>query len=188
MSHAQLQQDISNALALASQDWVQRLAVSNATFTNMLTSLDNMGNQVIVLQTQAITTATAMANKTKISKRLTDPGQFDGSMAKFEEWWAKIKAWQPESHLTMHTNTDKPVHAVLSRLQGSKAGSFARTHLEILNNRGTYTWGQLCGELENLFWPANQKDWAQKKLRELKQGRMPIDEWIIKFETYSKPA
>ena len=88
----------------------------------------------------------------------------------------------------MPANTDKPVCAVLSHLEGPKAGSFARTRLEILNNRGAYTWARLCGDLENLFRPANQKDWAQKKLRELKQGRMPIDEWIIKFQTYSQSA
>ena len=188
MFHAQLQQDIANALALASQDWVQGSAVLNAAFTNMLTSLSNMGNQVIALQTQAIATTTATANTAKISKLLADPGQFDGSMAKFEEWWAKVKAWQSENHLAMPANTDKPVHAVLSRLKGSKAGSFARTHLEIMNTGGMYTWGQLCGKLENLFRPANQKDWARKKLRELKQGMMLIDEWIIKFETYSQLA
>ena len=110
-----------------------------------------MGNQVIALQTQAATTATAMANTAKISKLLADSGQFDESMTKFEEWWAKTKAWQTENHLAMPTNTDKPVRAVLSRLEGPKAGNFARTRLEILNNKGMYTWAQLCRELENLF-------------------------------------
>ena len=117
MSRAQLQQDITNALTLAGQDWVQGSAALNATFANMLTSLDNMGNQVIALQTQAVATATATANTAKISKLLADPGPFDGSMAKFEEWWAKVKMWQAESHLTMPTNTDKSVRAVLSHLQ-----------------------------------------------------------------------
>ena len=88
----------------------------------------------------------------------------------------------------MPSNTDKPVRAILSRLAGPKAGSFARTRLEILNGGGTYTWAQLCQELEELFRPANQKDWAWKKIRELKQERMPIDEWIIKFQTYSQAA
>ena len=152
----------------------------------MLTALDDMGNQVIALQTQAATTATAMATTAKISKLLANPGQFDGSMAKFEEWWDKVKAWQAENHLAMPTNTDKPVHAILSRLEGPKAGSFARTCLEILNSGTTYTWARMCSELEELFRPANQKDWAQKKLRELKQGRMMINEWIIKFQTYSQ--
>ena len=133
-------------------------------------------------------TATATAQTTKISKLLADPGSFDGSMVKFKEWWAKVKAWWAENQLTMPSNTDKPVHTVLSRLAGSKAGSFARTRLEILNGGGAYTWAQLCWELEELFRPANQKDWAWKKLRELKQGRTPIDEWIIKFQIYSQSA
>ena len=145
-----------------------------------------MGNQIFALQAQAATTATAMAQTAKISRLLADPGPFDGSMSKFEEWWAKTKAWQAENHLGMPANTDKPVRAVLSRLEGPKAGGFARMRLEILNTRTAYTWTQLCCELEELFQPANQKNWAQKKLRDLKQGRMPIDEWIIKLQTYSQ--
>ena len=186
MSRAQLQQDIANALALAGQDWVQGSAALNAAFANMLTSLDNMGNQVLAMQAQ--NTATATAQTAQISKLLADPGPFDGSMCKFEEWWAKVKAWQAENHLAMPANTDKPVRAVLSRLEGPKAGSFARTRLEMLNSRTAYTWTRMCTELEELFRPANQKDWARKKLRELKQGRMTIDEWVIKFQTYSQAA
>ena len=158
----------------------------NAAFANMLTSLDNMGNQVLAMQAQATATATTTAQMAKISKLLADPGPFEGSMSKFEEWWAKVKAWQAENHLAMPANTDKPVHAVLSRLEGPKAGSFASMRLEILNSGTAYTGARMCGELEELFRPANQKDWARKKLRELKQGRMMIDEWIIKFQTYSQ--
>ena len=176
MSRAQLQQDIANALALARQDWVQGSAALNATFANMLTSLDNMGNQVLAMQAQNTTTATATAQTAKISKLLADPGPFDGSMSKFKEWWAKVKAWQAKNHLAMPANTDKPVCAVLSRLEGPKAGSFARTRLEMLNSGTAYTWTCMCMELEELFRPANEKDWARKKLRELKQGRMTIDE------------
>ena len=176
MSPAQLQQDIANALTLAGQDWVQGSAALNATFANMLTSLDNMGNQVLAMQVQATAAATAMAQTAKISRLLADPGPFDGSISKFEEWWAKIKAWQAENHLAMPANTDKPVRALLSRLEGPKAGSFARTRLEMLNSGSAYTWTCMCTELEKLFRPANQKDSARKKLRELKQGKMTIDE------------
>ena len=147
-----------------------------------------MDNQVLAMQAQTTATATAMAQTAKISKLLTDPGSFDGSISKFEEWWAKVKAWQAENHLAMPTNMDKPVHAVLSHLEGPKAGSFARTCLEMLNSETTYMWTHMCMKLEELFRPANQKDWARKKLRELKQGRMTIDEWIIKFQTYSQAA
>ena len=185
---AQLQRDITNALALAGTNWTRGSAALGAAFPNMLTTLDNMDNQVIALQTQAAATTTATATTAKISKLLADPGLFDGSMSKFEEWWAKVKAWQAENHLAMPANTDKPIRAILSYLEGPKAGSFARTHLEILNNGTAYTWARMCGELEELFHLANQKDWARKKLRELKQGRMTIDEWIIKFQTYSQSA
>ena len=147
-----------------------------------------MGGQLLAMQAQATATATTTTQTAKISKLLADPGPFDGSMARFKEWWAKVKAWQAENHLAMSANTDKPVHAVLSHLEEPKVGSFARTHLEILNAGGAYTWPQMCGELEELFRPANQKDWARKKLRELKQGRMTIDEWIIKFQTCSQSA
>ena len=88
----------------------------------------------------------------------------------------------------MPANMDKPVRAVLSCLEGPKAGSFARTRLEMLNGGAPYTWTCMCAELEELFCLANQKDWARKKLRELKQGRMTIDKWIIKFQTYSQAA
>ena len=147
MSRAQLQQDIANALALAGQDWVQGSAALNAAFANMLTSLDNMRNQVLAMQAQN----TATAQMAKISKLLADPGPFDGSMSKFEEWWAKVKAWQAENHLAMPANTDNPVCAVLSRLEGPKAGSFARTRLEMLNSGTAYTWTCMCMELEELF-------------------------------------
>ena len=121
MSHAQLQQDITNALALAGRDWGQGSAALNTTFATLLNTLNNMGNQLVAVQTQAATTtataaqtATATAPTAKISKLLTDPGSFNGSMAKFEEWWAKVKAWRAENHLTMPSNADKPVRTVLS--------------------------------------------------------------------------
>ena len=59
MSHIQLQQDIANALALAGQDWVQGSAALNAAFANMLTSLDNMANQLHTVQVQTATSATS---------------------------------------------------------------------------------------------------------------------------------
>ena len=160
MSCAQLQQEIANALALAGQDWSQGATALNTAFTKLLNILDNMGGQLLTMQNQATATATTTAQTAKISKLLTDPGPFDGSMSKFEEWWAKVKAWQAENHLAMPTNIDKPVCAVLSCLEGPKAGSFARTCLEIQNSGTTYTWTRMCGELEELFRPAKQKDWA----------------------------
>ena len=64
-----------------------------------------MGNQVLAMQAQA----TVMAQTAKIYKLLADPRPFNGSMSKFEEWWAKVKAWQDENHVAMPANMDKSV-------------------------------------------------------------------------------
>ena len=109
MSCAQLQQEIADAFALAGQDWNQGSVAINAVFAKLLNTLDNMGNQLLTVQNQAAATATATAQTAKISKLLADPGSFDGSMVKFEGWWAKVKAWQAKNHLAMPGNTDKPV-------------------------------------------------------------------------------
>ena len=109
MSRTQLQQEIAAAFALAGQDWAQGSTALNAAFTKLCNMVDNMGEQLVAMQNQATATATAMAQMAKISKLLTDPGLFDGSMSKFEEWWAKVKAWQAGNHLAMPANMDKPV-------------------------------------------------------------------------------
>ena len=85
MSRAQLKQEIANALALAGQDWMQGSTALNTAFAKLLNILDNMEGQLLAMQTQATATTTATAQTAKISKLLTDPESFDGSMAKFEE-------------------------------------------------------------------------------------------------------
>ena len=53
-------------------------------------------------------------------KVVTDPGTYDGSPAKFHEWWSKIKIWM---QVSMQGATDAEVAAaVYSRLTGPKAG------------------------------------------------------------------
>ena len=58
-----------------------------------------------------------------------DPGSYDGSASKFEEWWTKMNAWL-ECHPKQFQEKDSQGHdipalkprmyAVLSRLKGSK--------------------------------------------------------------------
>ena len=43
MSHAQLQQEIANTLALAGQNWSQGSTTLNTAFAKLLNTLDNMG-------------------------------------------------------------------------------------------------------------------------------------------------
>ena len=68
------------------------------------------------------------------------------------------------------------VGAVLSWSKGPKAGPFIQVRLTQAA-QGTYTWNQLVSDVEGLFRTTNKKDWARK---ELKQGKLATDEFIIK--------
>ena len=104
MSRAQLQQDITNALALAGQDWVQGSAALNAAFANMLTTWAIKSSQC---KHKPPLLPPLWPRWPKSRNYSQTPGPFDGSMSKFEEWWAKVKAWQPENHLAVMRSVEQ---------------------------------------------------------------------------------
>ena len=79
----------------------------------------NLQNHIAALaNTQAAPAAVAR------KKVVTDPGTYDGSPAKFHEWWSKIKIWM---QVSMQGATDAEVAmAIYSRLTGPKAGCWAQ--------------------------------------------------------------
>ena len=97
-------------------------------------------------------------------KVVADPGTYDGSPAKFHEWWSKIKIWM---QVSMRGATDAEVAvAVYSRLTGLKAGCWAQVRLDhcmvaahVLaaapaghNLPAAWpTWGDLTAEIEGFF-------------------------------------
>ena len=61
-------------------------------------------------------------------KVVADPGTYDGSPAKFHEWWSKIKIWM---QVLMQGAMDAEVAtAVYSQLTGLKVGCRAQVHLD----------------------------------------------------------
>ena len=48
--------------------------------------------------------------------------------------------------------------------------------------QGTYMWNRLVNNIEGLFCTTNKKDWARKELCELKQGKLPMDNFIVKWK------
>ena len=79
------------------------------------------------------------------------------------------------------TGLQDVVSAVLSQLKGLKAGPFTQVCL-MQAAQGTYTWNRLVNNVEGLFCTTNKKDWARKELCKLKQGKLPTDNFIIKWE------
>ena len=125
-----------------------------------------------------------MTSTSSYSKKVeifNNPGEYDGSKAEFEEWWAKIQAWLTVNQHAIPAGSQDAVSAVLSQLKGLKAGPFAQVCLTQAA-QGTYTWNQLVSDVEGLFRTTNKKDWARKELHELKQGKLATDDFIVKWK------
>ena len=110
-----------------------------------------------------------------------DPGEYDGLKVKFKEWWAKMQAWLTVNQHAIRAGSQDTVGAVLSQLKGLKAGPFTQVHL-MQAAQGTYTWNWLANDVEGFFHTTNKKDWARKELCELKQGKLPMDDSIVKWK------
>ena len=92
---------------------IQQLAQGQIDLQNHITALANA---------QA---APAAAARKKV---VADPGTYNGSPAKFHEWWSKIKIWM---QVSMQGATDAEVTAAIySRLTGLKAGHWAQVCLD----------------------------------------------------------
>ena len=109
-----------------------------------------------------------------------DPGSYDGSASKFEEWWMKMNAWL-ECHPKQFQEKDEQGHdvpalkprmyTVLSRLKGSKGSHYAEMELKKLaDGKSLHRYWELFAiEIEGVFRPQLQKDWARSMLKKHKQ-------------------
>ena len=82
---------------------------------------------------------------------------------------------------TIPASLQDAVSAVLSWLKGPKAGPFAQVCLTQVAQE-TYNWTQMVSNIEGLFHTTNKKDWARKELQELRQGKTPTDNFIVKWK------
>ena len=122
-----------------------------------------------------------------------DPGSYDSLASKFEEWWTKITAWL-ECHQKQFQEKDaqghdvpalKPrMYAVLSRLKGSKSAHYAEMELKKLADGKSLHryWELFTTEIEGVFRPQLQQDWARNALKKLKQtDNMSMVAFIAEF-------
>ena len=125
-------------------------------------------------------TATTLSYSKKV-EIFNDPGEYDGSKVKFEEWWAKMQAWLTVNQHAIPAGSQDAVSAVLSRLKGPRAGPFTQVRLTQAA-QGIYMWNRLVSDVGGLFHTTNKKDWARKELCKLKQGKLATDNFIVKWE------
>ena len=122
-----------------------------------------------------------------------DPGTYDSSASKFEEWWTKMNTWL-ECHPKQFQGKDvqghdvptlKPrMYAVLSQLKGSKGVHYAEMELKKLADGKSLHqyWELFATEIEGVFRPQLQQDWACNMLKKLKQtNNMSTVAFIAEF-------
>ena len=122
-----------------------------------------------------------------------DPGSYDSSASKFEEWWMKLNAWldchpkqfsekDPQGH---EVPTLKPrMYAVLSQLKGLKGVHYAEMELKKLTDGKLFHqyWELFTMEIEGVFRLQLQQDWARNGLKKLKQtNNMSTVTFIVEF-------
>ena len=92
----------------------------------------------------------------------TDLGVYNGSKAKFEDWWTKIKGWldcNPKQFAYIDVDGDEIIngkncsYAILSCLQGPKESHFTEVELQKLADGDTHlhNCNILIKEIEGLF-------------------------------------
>ena len=122
-----------------------------------------------------------------------DPGSYDSSASKFEEWWTKLNAWL-DCHLKQFSEKDPQVHevsalkprmyAVLSRLKGLKGVHYAEMELKKLTDGKSFHryWELFTMEIEGVFRLQLQQDWACNALKKFKQtNNMSMVAFIAEF-------
>ena len=140
---------------------------------------DQRSHELMGLYSWAGITPGAGGGGTKV-EIFQDPGSYDGLASKFEEWWTKMNAWL-ECHPKQFQEKDEQGHdvpalkprmyAVLSRLKGSKGSHYAEMELKKLANGKSLHcyWELFAVEIEGVFRPQLQKDWARSMLKKHKQ-------------------
>jgi len=118
-------------------------------------------------------------------KVVSDPGKYDGSPQGFREWWSKMKMFVGIGIANGSLPTTRDVMAtVLSHLEGPKAGQWAQVQIDHYLGGVTYpTWPELQAQVEGMFLPGNNTEWAKAQLLHLHQGpRQRIDDFLTSFK------
>ena len=97
------------------------------------------------------------AQAPKLSKIFADPGTYDGSRGKkFEEWWTHICVWQDKNSTTLAGAAG--ICAILSRMVGRDASTFACARLNEMIGGQKWTWQEFTTLVKGNFRSSNEKD------------------------------
>src|SRR6266568_8042140 len=110
-------------------------------------------------QLNGIPTTTPASGRTGKVEVFANPGEFKGEINKFEEWWLKIQTYISVNPVAIPHHSYEAVVTVLSRMEGSRAGTFTAARLA---QGCAYTWATLENKITRLLWPTMKPEWVLK--------------------------
>ena len=121
--------DRINAAVLVFREQMEMIIEARNNVAQCQQVIMQQANQIACLQAQGAGPSTVQGMSSAVySKKVeifNDPGEYDGSKAKFEEWWAKVQAWLKVNEHAIPAGSQDAIGTILSRLKGSKASPFA---------------------------------------------------------------
>ncbi|XP_006454866.1 hypothetical protein AGABI2DRAFT_140700 [Agaricus bisporus var. bisporus H97] len=109
---------------------------------------------------------------------IPDPGKFEGSREKFEDWWRSIQLFLTFNKVT--TDNDKII-ACISRMHNGTAGALAALIADRINGNNKITWKEFEKEMKEAFIDGKEKEKSEVAIETLVQGRRPIIDYLVEF-------
>jgi hypothetical protein len=109
-----------------------------------------------------------------------EPGFFDGTRSKFEDWWRQMKLYMRFNKIA---SADDKATAVLARFRGGTAGPFAQMVLmEMEDREDTIPWEDFEAQVTKNFSDEADGAVAEWKIETFKQNKKHIADFLIEFE------
>ena len=116
---------------------------------------------------------------------IPDPGKFEGSREKFEDWWRSIQLFLTFNKVT--TDNDKII-ACISRMHNGTAGALAALIADRINRNNKITWKEFEKEMKEAFIDGKEKEKSEVAIETLVQGRRPIIDYLVEFNLLKNKA
>lgn len=121
-----------------------------------------------------------------IKSLVPDPGFFDGTRTKFDDWWRNMKLFLRFNKVTA---ADDKAIAIISRMRGGTAGAFGDMKFrEIEDSDDAVNWDEFVQELEKTFSNDALHERAQWQIEKFKQGEKHTVDFLIEFEVLKSRA
>ncbi|KAF7763819.1 hypothetical protein Agabi119p4_8356 [Agaricus bisporus var. burnettii] len=116
---------------------------------------------------------------------ILDPGKFEGSREKFEDWWRSIQLFLTFNKVT--TNNDKII-ACISRMHNGTAGALAALIADKINSSNKISWKDFEKEMKEAFIDGKEKEKSEVAIETLAQGKRPIIDYLVEFNLLKNKA